>query len=54
LPYRKGETMHFYCDNTKAKELLGWNPKFSLDEGLEKTINWYIAEFLGEEIDERR
>ncbi len=41
LPYRKGETMHFYCDNTKAKELLDWNPKVSLDEGLEKTINWY-------------
>ena len=41
LPYREGETMHFYCDNTKARELLGWNPKVSLDEGLEKTVDWY-------------
>lgn len=29
-------------DNTKAKELLGWKPKFSLKEGLEKTVKWYI------------
>ena len=29
-------------DNTRAKELLGWEPKFSLKEGLEKTVKWYI------------
>jgi nucleoside-diphosphate-sugar epimerase len=28
-------------DNTRAKELLGWEPKFSLEEGLRKTIEWY-------------
>jgi len=41
LPYRPGEAMHFYCDNTKARRLLGWKPKVGLDEGLEKTIDWY-------------
>jgi len=41
LPYREGETMHFYCDNTKAKELLGAYPKITLEEGLKKTIDWY-------------
>jgi len=25
----------------KAKEILGWEPKISLDEGINKTINWY-------------
>ena len=29
-------------DNSLAKELLGWEPRFSLKEGLEKTIKWYI------------
>jgi nucleoside-diphosphate-sugar epimerase len=43
LPYREGETMHFYCDNTKVKELIGWHPKVSLEEGLKKTIDWYYA-----------
>ena len=28
-------------DNSLAKKLLGWEPKFSLQEGLKKTIEWY-------------
>ena len=28
-------------DTTKAKNVLGWEPKVSLDEGIEKTIAWY-------------
>ena len=28
-------------DNSLAKELLGWEPRFSLREGLKKTIEWY-------------
>ncbi|HZO10841.1 MAG TPA: NAD-dependent epimerase/dehydratase family protein [Nitrososphaeraceae archaeon] len=28
-------------DNTRARELLGWAPRFSLEEGLAKTIEWY-------------
>ena len=27
-------------DISKAKELLGWQPQISLEEGLKKTINW--------------
>jgi nucleoside-diphosphate-sugar epimerase len=42
LPYREGEVMHFYSDNKKAKSLLNWKPKYSLEEGLKKTIEWYI------------
>jgi UDP-glucose 4-epimerase len=30
--------------STRAKEVLGWEPKASLDEGLEKTIAWWRAE----------
>lgn len=30
-------------DNTRAKELLGWEPKFSLKQGLMKTIEWYSS-----------
>ncbi len=45
LSYREGETMHFYCDNKKAKDLLGWKRKTSLEEGLRKTINWYKEAF---------
>ncbi|MDO8568838.1 MAG: SDR family NAD(P)-dependent oxidoreductase [Dehalococcoidales bacterium] len=41
LSYRPGETMHFYCDNTKAREILGWQAKVGLDDGLKKTIDWF-------------
>ena len=39
------EVERLWCDNTKAKRLLGWEPKTSLDEGLEKTIEW-ISEHM--------
>jgi len=41
LPYRSGETMHFFCSNKKANQLLGWKPKTSLEKGLTKTIKWF-------------
>jgi len=30
-----------YINAAKAKELLGWTPSISLEEGLQKTIEWY-------------
>ncbi len=41
LSYRPGETWHFYCDNTKAKEILGWTPGVALEDGLRMTIDWF-------------
>ncbi len=40
LPYRQGEAMHIFCDNSKLSGL-GWSPKIDLDEGIRRTINWY-------------
>lgn len=31
-------------DITKAKRLLGWEPKISFDEGLKRTIEWFKGE----------
>jgi len=28
-------------DNSRAKELLGWEPEYSLEKGLHETIEWY-------------
>jgi CDP-glucose 4,6-dehydratase len=35
-----------YLSARKAREVLGWKPLFTLDEGLRHTIDWY-REFLG-------
>jgi UDP-glucose 4-epimerase len=42
IDYRSGEIMDYYVDITKAKNLLGWTPKVSLDVGLKKTIDYYL------------
>jgi NAD dependent epimerase/dehydratase len=34
------EVERLWCDNSKAKRLLNWEPSMSLDEGLQETINW--------------
>lgn len=39
--YRKGEIMNYSIDNSKAVNLLDWNPNISLDEGLKRTIDFY-------------
>jgi CDP-glucose 4,6-dehydratase len=40
------EIRHQYLSAEKARRILGWQPLFSLDAGLQKTIDWY-KEFLG-------
>ena len=41
LQYRENEIWDMYCDNSLAHNILNWEPKVSLNEGLEKTIEWY-------------
>ena len=35
------EVFRLFCDNTKLRKLTGFKPKFLLEEGLEKTIEWF-------------
>lgn len=38
---RKGDIKHSNADISKARELLKYEPKYSMDRGLELTIEWY-------------
>lgn len=33
---------HRAADTTRAKELLGWEPEYSLEDGMAETIDWYL------------
>ncbi|GAB6194944.1 GDP-mannose 4,6-dehydratase [Lysobacter xanthus] len=41
----RGEIPHQYLSATKAREMLGWTPRFSIEDGLRETIDWYRAYF---------
>lgn len=35
------EIKHQYLSAKKAREVLGWKPSYTIDEGINKTIEWY-------------
>lgn len=41
LDQAKYEIKKQYLLSKKAKKILGWKPRFTLEEGLKKTIEWY-------------
>jgi dTDP-glucose 4,6-dehydratase len=41
MPLPKDDPMQRKPDIGKAKQLLGWEPKVSVDEGMRKTIEYY-------------
>ncbi|MEA5110508.1 UDP-N-acetylglucosamine 4-epimerase [bioreactor metagenome] len=40
-PPRAGDVQHSLASIEKARELLGYNPKYNLSEGLKQAITWY-------------
>lgn len=40
-PPRQGDIRNSYLDNKKAKELLNWQPKYRLEQGLKETVEYY-------------
>lgn len=38
---KNSEVFRLFCDNTKIGKLTGFRPKFTLEEGLERTIRWF-------------
>lgn len=39
---RAGHDLRYAIDATKLKNELNWEPSFKFEEGIEKTIRWYI------------
>lgn len=46
-PARTGEVDKNFADYAKAKAALGFEPRVSLREGMERTVNWYREHVLG-------
>ena len=41
-PFHVADLIETWADISKAKSLLDWEPQISLDEGLEKSVQWYM------------
>jgi len=39
---RKGHDRRYAIDSSKIKEELGWSPKTKFEDGIKKTISWYL------------
>lgn len=38
---KRSEVFRLWCDNTKLKTLTGFEPQYSLEQGLKETIEWF-------------
>lgn len=39
---RPGHDLRYAIDSTKLKEELGWEPSLQFEEGIERTVRWYL------------
>jgi len=44
--YRPFDVNRLYAGNQKAKDILGWEPKYSIEEGLRRTVEWSLETSL--------
>jgi dTDP-glucose 4,6-dehydratase len=40
---RAGHDLRYAIDATKIMNELGWKPSLQFEEGIEKTIDWYLS-----------
>jgi nucleoside-diphosphate-sugar epimerase len=43
MPFHKADISETRADISKAARLLGWTPEVDLEEGITRTVDWYVA-----------
>jgi len=41
-PRQSADMLVTWADITKAKKILNWQPKFTIEEGIRNSVNWYL------------
>ncbi|MCE5333222.1 MAG: SDR family oxidoreductase [Desulfobacteraceae bacterium] len=42
-PFREGDVRHSHANVSKARELLGFEPQYTVERGIAETIEWYVG-----------
>ncbi|TLX20892.1 NAD-dependent epimerase/dehydratase family protein [Thermomonas fusca] len=42
-PTRPVDITHIVLDNSAARNILGWHPRYSIEQGLERTWQWFLG-----------
>lgn len=42
-PFHKADIKETWADISKAEQLLGWTPQVSVKDGLQQSVDWYLA-----------
>lgn len=42
-PFHKADLKETWADITKAEKILNWKPQISFEEGIKRTVEWYVA-----------
>ena len=45
MPMAKGDVLITYANVSKANRLVGYNPQVTLEEGINKFVEWYKNEY---------
>ncbi|MDQ7038455.1 MAG: GDP-mannose 4,6-dehydratase, partial [Aquificota bacterium] len=40
--FHKADLKATWADISKANEMFGWEPRVSLEEGIERTVKWFV------------
>ena len=41
--FRAGDVLHSQADITKAKSMIGFDPEFKIQQGIDKAMPWYVS-----------
>jgi nucleoside-diphosphate-sugar epimerase len=41
IPYRSDQIMYLQADITRLRQATGWSPRVRLDEGIQRTVEWF-------------
>jgi len=54
LPMQPGDVPHTWADISKARRLLGYDPRTPIEEGMKHFVAWYRQEVLSEQAEPKR